>query len=666
MKFKFNKFKGFTLSELMIMLAVLTVLLAAFAPVFTARYKNASANEIWSFVPDDDEDDAYTDQVNHAIAGQVFIGITPVSGADVLKAIKDNQSSTGKTLYSKVVIRPTENLSGLSDKRQKQFQFQYGNQKAALFAGNNNMLLGGEYLNIESDATDNTAFGVGALSALSTGKQNTALGNNSLYSLNNNSYNTAIGAYSGTRYGADSNTLIGFNSFSNGNNTTVIGNSSFSSGRRGSYSTIVGHDSAYKVGQYNTVIGNNSAKNSGSYNTIIGNSALTNISADDYNTAIGYGACSGVTGSNKTCVGYNSGSINKASNIDLLGGDEERIFIGGPVNQDEHALSGDLGKLGSLGGVSVLEVHNIDGTTNRWGSSSKSRIVGNSSVVVNGNLIVRGQFYMNTVTSRMSNYSPLVAFREQKPKSLLQSAHVFSGYDGQERNYTTRTKCGRRCRVHKYDSGAKSCTCSKGTPSYNDAGIVSYDWSSNTLQNGSKEKPHECMEGPQVGKYYDRSLNIEITGGPKGDNPTDDVNEAHTWSGESCCPKLLSDIRLKNVGIPFTAGLEEIKNLNIYNYTYKSDSTKMPHVGVVAQDLKRVFPAAVSKDENGSYQIRWDEIFYAAINAVKSLNSRVEALANRVANDQKRIATLKKDNAQLEQKINSLSAELTELEKKNK
>ncbi len=664
MKFKFNKFKGFTLSELMIMLAVLTVLLAAFAPVFTARYKNASANEIWSFVPDDDEDDAYTDQVNHAIAGQIFIGITPVSGADVLKAIKDNQTTTGKTLYSKVVIRPTENLSGLSDKRQKQFQFQYENQKAALFAGTNNILLGGQYLNIESDATDNTAFGVGALSSLSRGDQNTALGNNSLNSLTSANYNTAIGAYSGVRYGSNSNTMVGYNSFSSGNNVTAIGNSN-SYNSRGDYSTIVGHSSAYNIGQYNTVLGNASANNVASYNTVVGSNALK-LSAGGYNTAIGYGACSGVTGSNKTCVGYNSGSIDRASNINLFSGNEERIFIGGPVNQDEHSLSGDLGKLGSLGGVSVLEIHNVDGTTARWGKTSKSRIVGNSSVVVNGNLIVRGQFYMNTVTSRMSNYSPLVAFREQKPKSFIQSAHVFSGYDGQERNYTTRTHCRGKCRVHKYDAGAKSCTCSKGTPSYNDAGVVSYDWSSNTLQNGSKVKPHECMEGPQVGTYYDRSLNIEITGGPNGDNPTDDVNEAHTWSGESCCPKLLSDIRLKNVGTPFTAGLEEIKNLNIYNYTYKSDSAKMPHVGVVAQDLKLVFPTAVSKDENGYYQIRWDEIFYAAINAVKSLNSRVEALANRVANDQKRIATLKRDNAQLEQKINSLSAELTELEKKNK
>ena len=46
-----------------------------------------------------------------------------------------------KSLYSKVVIRPTESLSGLSDRRQKQIQFRYDNERGALFAGNNNILL---------------------------------------------------------------------------------------------------------------------------------------------------------------------------------------------------------------------------------------------------------------------------------------------------------------------------------------------------------------------------------------------------------------------------------------------------------------------------------------------------------------------------------------------
>ena len=181
MKFKFNKFKAFTLAELMIMLSVLTVLLAAFAPVFTVRYNNASSSEIWNEVPDDEERDVYTDQTNKVVAAQSFIGITPSSSTDVLKAIKDENNHM---LYSKVVIRPTESLTGTSDRVQKQIQFRYdGSPVGALFAGNKNMLLGGNYENIETSATGNSAYGVGALNSLKDGVGNTALGYNALRAL---------------------------------------------------------------------------------------------------------------------------------------------------------------------------------------------------------------------------------------------------------------------------------------------------------------------------------------------------------------------------------------------------------------------------------------------------------------------------------------------------
>ena len=123
----------------------------------------------------------------------------------------------------------------------------------------------------------------------------------------------------------------------------------------------------------------------------------------------------------------------------------------------------------------------------------------------------------------------------------------------------------------------------------------------------------------------------------------------------SCCPNLSSDIRLKNVGAKFTAGLEEIKKINVYNYTYKNDKNKLPQVGVIAQDLKTVFPNAVFKDKNGYYTIRWDEMLYAAINAVKTLNSKIESLANK-----------KRDNAQMYAQLDKLANELEILEAKKK
>ena len=123
---------------------------------------------------------------------------------------------------------------------------------------------------------------------------------------------------------------------------------------------------------------------------------------------------------------------------------------------------------------------------------------------------------------------------------------------------------------------------------------------------------------------------------------------------------------MKNIGDKFTAGLAELKRLNIYNFTFKNDVRKLPQVGVMAQDLKMVFPNAVSKDKNGYYQIRWDEMFYAVINSVKELNVRIEKLASKISTDKSRVAALKKDNQELNAKLDKLETELNILETKNK
>lgn len=141
----------------------------------------------------------------------------------------------------------------------------------------------------------------------------------------------------------------------------------------------------------------------------------------------------------------------------------------------------------------------------------------------------------------------------------------------------------------------------------------------------------------------------------------DPVNNMWIWNGGEN-PVNMSDARLKNIGSPYTKGLEELSKINIYNYSYKSDNK--PHTGVIAQDLKSVFPDAVTKDENGYYKIRWDEMFYASINAVKELYSKVKGLSDKVANDAKRLKVLKSDNKKLESRLNELTKEIEKLEQK--
>lgn len=656
-KLKFNKFRAFTLSELMIMLAVLTILLAAFAPVFTVRYNNASSDNVWSYVADDEEYDAYSDQINKILPAQLFIGISPSGSSEVLKAIKNGSSNP---LYSKVVIRATNNLSG-TEKLQKAIQFRYGNSGSgsivgALFAGNENILLGGNYSNISSSAEKNAAFGYGALSSITSGKRNSALGYKTLMKLTTGYDNTAIGSYTGeditSRFG---NTLIGYKSTTgdSGDYVTAISDmyskSDDSTVTRGTGTTAIGHYAAVDVGNYNTAIGYKSmSSGGGSYNTAVGSKSLGDNKMKSNNTAIGYGACSKVTGSNKTCIGSESGTEVKGSyNDKLLSDDVERIFIGGPILETL-----DYDSNNNLGGAAVLEVHNPD---SKFTSGNLGMDLGNSTVLVNGNLVVRGQTYLG-VRNVIRDYraGSLVGFHIIKPKTTFQHSKVFSGYDGQERDVYISGNC-RGCRRHSYASGKSNCTCAMEAKDSSGTAIKSYDWTTNgTVSHGG------CGNSDFGYGYTDKSTGATIA----ADN--NNKNYAHMSSGNSCCPDLRSDIRLKNLSGKFTAGLDEIKRLKIYNYTYKSDDTKNPHVGVIAQDLKRVFPTAVTKDENGYYSIRWDEMFYAAINAIKTINTKVEALASRVVKDQTRIANLKKDNAQLEKQLTILSNELANLEKNRK
>ena len=114
-----------------------------------------------------------------------------------------------------------------------------------------------------------------------------------------------------------------------------------------------------------------------------------------------------------------------------------------------------------------------------------------------------------------------------------------------------------------------------------------------------------------------------------------------------------SDRRLKNVGEVFKGGLDEIKKLEVFNYTYKKDKDKNPRVGVMAQDLQKIFPNAVVKGDDGFLRIRMEDMFYALVNAVKELDRKIDLLVEK----QKEIEALK-------QEIQDLKKDYSELEKR--
>lgn len=656
---KFKKHIGFTLAELMVILAVLTVLLAAFAPVFTVRYKNSAAESVWSFVKGDDEFDIYSNPLSEVLTSQLFIGMQPTDKTDVNNYLK----SGNNVLHSKLVIRASNKLGiSFGSEKQKQIKFQYGSSRegksvGTMFAGNQSILLGGDYKKISDSAKDNTAFGSGALDSLTTGTYNSAFGTNAGQKLTTGKYNTLIGYNAGSSITDKSyNTIVGYNAGSGaiGEANTVIGN--YSGTKMSNYNTIIGEYAATKqIGSHNTAIGYRAldmTSQAGDYNTAVGHQAMTTSSVGSYNTAIGSDSCNALSGASyKTCIGYKAGSLTSSytKDLNLFKDTVERIFIGTkPLFRSSTASE-------NFDGGAVLEVHNINSKSGTYPIRIGSSNFGDSSVVINGNLIVRGQPFIESRSYFYDRAPALIGFTMERPKDATR-LHCFMGKDGSRKDARVP---GRRGFRHAKWGGHTSCVCSRKCSADTD-GVYSYDWTSR-LKDGSSE-----VDGIRWSTTYtDLSLGGK-TCNPSRDNHEKlniDINYAH--GGEnSCCPDLASDIRLKDLTTIFDDGLNAINRLTVYNYTYKADEEQQPQVGVIAQDLKRVFPNAVSKDKNGYYQIRWDEMFYAAINAIKTLDSKIEALASRVSKDRARIATLKKDNANLEKKLNSLANELTELEKK--
>ena len=139
-------------------------------------------------------------------------------------------------------------------------------------------------------------------------------------------------------------------------------------------------------------------------------------------------------------------------------------------------------------------------------------------------------------------------------------------------------------------------------------------------------------------------------------------NIKQLWTKVQALQASPSDARLKNITGDNTAGLKEINALEVKNYTYKEDKEKTPHVGVIAQQLQKIFPNSVSKDDKGYLRIRTEEIFYAMVNSIKELCKQIQDLTAKVTGLDKRITELEKQNKQLIEQNKTFEKRLQKLE----
>ncbi|QDK37867.1 tail fiber domain-containing protein [Bdellovibrio sp. NC01] len=99
-----------------------------------------------------------------------------------------------------------------------------------------------------------------------------------------------------------------------------------------------------------------------------------------------------------------------------------------------------------------------------------------------------------------------------------------------------------------------------------------------------------------------------------------------------------SDRRLKKEITPIEDGLNKVLQLNGVTYRYNRDKETDPRkAGVIAQDVEKVLPEAITKDDKGFLSVKYTEIIPLVIEGLKQMYSQVQS---QFAEQKREIASL--------------------------
>ena len=87
-----------------------------------------------------------------------------------------------------------------------------------------------------------------------------------------------------------------------------------------------------------------------------------------------------------------------------------------------------------------------------------------------------------------------------------------------------------------------------------------------------------------------------------------------------------SDITLKNINSYITNAVDKLMNLSVINYHLKDDITKKEQIGLIAQEVKQVFPEIIEESEIGILGLRYTEIIPILVKAIQELKNEIDKL----------------------------------------
>lgn len=673
---------AFTLAEMMVVMLILSIVLAAMAPVMTTRYKSK---------PNDSSPWKY--EANNKL--NAYFGTNPS-----VAMIGQNQYTEGTDISAKLLINLGNSTNFLG--------FKSGNTNLGrLQMGANNLLLGNLASgnlgasavafgkNVESGSEQSTAIGITAksnaiastavgsnvtasgISSLAVGTSSNATADNSLAIGNaatgSGASSVAIGQRS-TGSGASA-IALGISSTASATDSIAIGNNA----KAENYSNTILSSGAIAIGQgaeakaeRAIVIGQGSkVENTDESNLSTGSIAIGNVAVQNANI-VGIG--NNVNAVGKYCITDNyclyEPSVGIGNNITANG---KSVAIGSRATANDQSIA--IGS-GTAGKFAVLVGHGYAGADSSVSVGNSSSTYGSTSIAIGSSATAGsasdtiGAIAIGTSANAKKRYSvaigPYAEAAQFFSSSLKTDYSVALGYKAKARNESN-IAIGNNAIADYLLENSKPTTYSGAIAIGQDA-IAKGDSVAIGKSAKAQEKKQIVLGTDEYTVYIPGRLIVglnsffgadvtgdaQAVGGHWGNGGVRDwirdYNKGFDVAGAKPAPgqgyyevykfMTTSDRRLKYVGKENKSGLDKIRQLKVFNYTFKKDAKKEPHVGVIAQDLQKVFPNAVKKGADGFLTIRMEDMFYAVINAIKELDAKYQAQEKRINELEKRIEKL--------------------------
>jgi hypothetical protein len=342
-------------------------------------------------------------------------------------------------------------------------------------------------------------------------------------------------------------------------------------------------------------------------NTAEGQDALLSLTTGTYNTAIGFLSLkSNKTGNFNTAIGAGTLPVNTADENTAIGAGALLSNTAGAQNTatGESALfSNTTGNANTANGANAL-VNNVDGDSNTANGNGAlaSNTTGNFNAAIGASALLN-----NTIGGRNTAIG-----RSTLSLNTTGNFNTANGYQALFNNTTGNFN------IALGNSAGASLTTGDSNI---DIGNVGFPGESATIRIG----------GPQT-KTFIAGIRGVTTGGTAIPVLID---------GNSQLGTLSSARRFKEEIQPMDNTSEAILALKPVTFHYKSDNTNTPQFGLIAEEVAKVNPDLVVRDENGDiYTVRYEAVNAMLLNEFLKEHKKVEELEANAASQQKQIEAL--------------------------